>query len=272
MGKRDAHKQDLASLFDGFAATGDAGDLTAYLLASSNLPGPRGNLELALAFGDAVGELACCDAPLEPILALCEGMTGISAAEAPANDPREFLPFCGAVGLGAIGAARAERFDLALGDLRELARDPRWRMREAVCFGLQRLLAVRSKDTLAALGTWVAGGHPLEMRAVAAGVAEPPLLRDPATAMMALRLHQDIISHLLDMEDRRSDAFRALRKGLGYSLSVVVCAVPQEGFSFLAELAVNVDRDVRWILRENLKKNRLVKNYPAEVSTLRASL
>ncbi len=272
MGKRDVHKRDLVSLFDGFVATGDVKDLTAYFLSNSNLPGPRGNLELALAFGDVVGDLAGCDASLESIWALCEGMTEISAAEAPVNDPREFLPFCGTVGLGAIGATNAAYTELALGALRELARDPRWRMREAVCFGLQHLLPVRSEETLAALATWVAGGHPLEMRAVAAGVAEPALLRDPATAMTALRLHREILTRILEMDDRRSDAFRALRKGLGYTLSVVVCAVPQKGFSFLAELAVLDDRDVRWIVKENLKKNRLLKNYPTEVSALRATL
>lgn len=272
MGRRDAHKRDLVSLFDGFVATGDVKDLTAYLLSNSNLPGPRGNLELALAFGDVAGNLARCDVSLEPIWVLCEGMTEMSAAVAPVNDPREFLPFCGTLGLGAIGADNTAYAEPALGAFRELARDPRWRMREAVCFGLQRLLAARSEETLEALGVWVAGGEPLEMRAVAAGVAEPALLQDPETAMRALRLHREILTRVLEMDDRRSDAFRALRKGLGYTLSVVVCAVPQEGFSFLAELAVLDDRDVRWIVKENLKKNRLLKNYPTEVSALKATL
>jgi hypothetical protein len=271
MGKRDAHRKDLVGLFDGFAASGDAKALTTYLLANSNLPSPRGNLELAQAFGDIVGERAKQGASPEPIWRLCEDWTEISAEEAPVNDPRELLPFCGTVGLGAIGAACTAYTGPALGDLCVLARDPRWRMREAVCFGLQRLIAAQSKLTLVALESWVAGGHPLEMRAAAAGVAEPVLLEDPATAKAALRLHQAILAQVLDMKDRKSEAFRGLRKGLGYTLSVVVCALPQEGFAYLAELAGSDDEDVRWILKQNLKKNRLIKNYPAEVSRLRAS-
>lgn len=272
MGKRDVHKRDLAGLFDTIAETGDVKDLTVYLLTNSNLPGPRGNLELAQAFGDIVRERAGPGISPEPLWPLCKDLTAISAAEAPVGDPREFLPFCGTVGLGAIGAANAGYTQPALDALRDLARDPRWRMREAVCFGLQRLMAAQSAETLANLEAWVAGGHPLEMRVVAAGVAEPVILQDQATAMAALELHKAILAQVLEMNHRRSDAFRALRKGLGYTLSVVVCAVPQEGFAYLVELAGTGDRDVVWILKQNLKKNRLIKNYPLEVDALSASL
>ena len=272
MGKRDVHKQDLAALFDAFEATGDIKELTTYLVSNSNLPGPRGNLELAYAFGDVIGKQAGQGTSLESIWTLCKDLTKISAAEAPVGDPREFLPFCGTVGLGSIGAANAEYTETALEILRDLARDPRWRMREAVCIGLQRLIAVQSRQTLAALKTWVAGGDLLEMRAAAAGVAEPALLVDRATATVALELHRGILDRVLKTDDRRSDAFRTLRKGLGYTLSVVVCAVPQEGFAYLGQLAGIDDRDVHWILSQNLKKNRLAKNYPVQVHALRAAL
>jgi len=269
MGKKDAHKLDLDDLLDGFAAAGDAGDLTGYLLSNSNLPGRRANLELAQAFGDMAGERAGQREEKDALWVLCEGMTEVPAVDVPANDPREFISFCGTVGVGAIGAACAEYFEPVLGILRWLSSDSRWRMREAVCFGLQRLMAVRGRQTLEALETWVAGGDPLEMRAVAAGVAEPPLLQDAAMAMMALQLHRDIVARLLEMDNRKSGAFRVLRRGLGYTLSVVVCAVPQEGFAFLAELAESNDRDVRWIVRENLKKSRLIRPFPREVESLK---
>jgi hypothetical protein len=272
MGKRDGHRQDLIRLFDELDASGDSGTLTAYLVSNSNLPGPRGNLELAQAFGDVAGERSGQGATLESLWKLCVELKGISATEAPVNDPREILPFCGAVGLGAIAATRVSYTGPAMRFLRDLARDPRWRTREAVCFALQRLMTARSDDVVAALNEWVAGGHPLELRAVAASVAEPALLRDGDMARSALALHRGILVQMLEMDDRRSDAFRSLRKGLGYSLSVVVCALPQEGFGYLAELAGTGDRDVHWILRQNLKKNRLIKNYPAEVSRLQASL
>jgi hypothetical protein len=63
-----------------------------------------------------------------------------------------------------------------------------------------------------------------------------------------------------------------LRKPLGYTPSVVVQSVPEEGFEFLAQLADSQDSDVLWIVRENLKKNRLVKNFPDQVASIKESL
>lgn len=61
--------------------------------------------------------------------------------------------------------------------------------------------------------------------------------------------------------DRRSEAFKALRKGLGYCWSVAVAATPRTGapvFEALVErAAASGDRDLRWIARENLRKRRL---------------
>jgi hypothetical protein len=253
-------------------ASGESGELERYIITNSNLPGPRGNLELALAFGDAVVEHAIPGTGSQRLWNLCVGLTEVSPEEAPVNDPRELIPFCGAVGLGAIGSVIQAYCHRALTRLRGLAADPRWRMREAVCFGLQNLLRARKKEALAALESWVAGGELLQMRAVAAGVAEPALLADRETSMAALQFHRDILRKLSAVKDRSSDAFRALRKGLGYTLSVIVCAVPEEGFALLGELAESQDRDIRWIVKENLKKKRLVKAFPDQVVALRAYL
>jgi hypothetical protein len=203
---------------------------------------------------------------------LCLDMAGISADEAPVNTAEEFLPFCGAVGLGALGVASPQFYDGAVGRLRTLARDPRWRMREAVCFGLQRLLARRRGDTLDALEAWVQGGDPLEMRAAAAAVAEPALLVDEQTAARALQIHRAIFERFPEFEDRRAEAFRTLRKGLGYTLSVVVCALPQEGFALIEQLVASPDGDLLWIVKQNLKKNRLVSRYPQQVEALQQLL
>jgi hypothetical protein len=270
MTKVERHKQDLIPLLDAFAESGDGEGLARYIVANSNLPGRRGNIEMAAAFGDAIGER-----PLEEHQRLwetCVRLTQVSATEAPVNSPEEMLPFCGAIGLGVLGALAPEYASPALETLRSLARDPRWRMREGVCQALQRLLARRSEETLVALGQWVADGDPLEMRAAAATVAHPALLEDGEVAAAALQLHRDITSQVLRIEARRAEEFRVLRKGLGYTVSVVVQAVPQEGIAFMAEMLETQDPDLRWIVRENLKKKRLAKKYPAEVYALKASM
>lgn len=268
MSKRENYAHELYPLFDAFITTGDDEDLLNYLIANSNLPGPRGNLELAEAFGDAIAQCAKDD----NLYHLCQTMTAVSADEAPTGDPREFIPFCGAVGIGSLGAAFPTLFTEAMLALQALSNDPRWRMREAVRIGCHKLVASHGQDALQAFESWIADGSVLELRAIAAGVAEPTLLKNDETAQAALELHQAILDQVLKIEDRKSDEFKALRKGLGYTLSLVVQALPEEGFRFVRELVATQDKDVLWIVKENLKKNRLVKNFPVQVESIKSSL
>ena len=110
------------------------------------------------------------------------------------------------------------------------------------------------------------------MRAVAAGVAEPALLKDEKTAKSALKLHKQILSKIVGTRERKSIEFKKLKQGLGYSLSVVVRAVPREGFEYMRQLAEQQDSDILWIVKENLKKNRLLNNFPEEVASTKRLL
>ncbi|HEY46393.1 MAG TPA: hypothetical protein G4O14_06380 [Anaerolineae bacterium] len=267
MGKRDAHLQALESLLDQFVKTGSEQELVDYLLSNSNLPGPRANLELADAFPDALGKIAQKES--HKCWALCMKMLELTVEEAPVNTPEEFVPFCGAVGIGSMGSVQPSFFDQAIVTLRRLAKDSRWRMREAVRMGLQRLAEARARDTLMALESWIDEGDWLEMRAIAATVAMPSLLENEEQAAWALSLHRKIFDRVLETQDRKSEQFRVMRKALGYTLSVVVSALPREGFEFMTQLIEPQDKDVKWILRENLKKKRLEMNFPGEVAEIK---
>jgi hypothetical protein len=94
-------------------------------------------------------------------------------------------------------------------------------------------------------------------------------LGDPAWAAAARRLHEVILSRLIAAPDRRDTGFRVLRQGLGFSLSVVVAAAPEEGFALLRRLAAIHDRDLAWVLRSNLGKGRLTRDHPGEVEAVR---
>jgi hypothetical protein len=270
MGRQEKHKRDLIGLFDEFLESGDADKLLGYIASNSNLPSPRANLELAAAFSEVVED--CTRKAPDALWELVIDMAGVSADEAPVNAAPEFIPFCGAAASGAIASVRPQFFDQALATLRALARDPRWRMREAVPMALQKLLSSRTRDTLKELERWVAGGDLLEMRAAAAAVADPAALKDEETARQALRLHRSIMEQVLNSTDRKSEAFRILRKALGYTVSVVLAALPEEGFEFMAQLIATQDRDVAWIVRQNLKKNRLVRKFPEAVEATRRLL
>lgn len=264
--QRKEYERAIASLIQGFESDGEIGPAEGYLAENSRLPGPRGNLELADAFADAVGEFTADDAYLA--WALSERLfISAPACDAPVNDPREFVAFCGAVAAGAVGAAEESYRSDALGLLRHAARDSRWRLREAAAMGLQRLLAVDFDRVADSLGLWVLSDDPLEMRAVVAAVAEPPLLRSPEAAATALELHRAVLGRLGGLE--HGEAYKTLLQGLSYSLSVVAAADPDDGFALMHDLlADGCDHDARKIVAENVKKSRLRKPYPDRVEAV----
>jgi hypothetical protein len=59
---------------------------------------------------------------------------------------------------------------------------------------------------------------------------------------------------------------------MGYTLSVVVQAIPKEGFEYIHQLIDMQDNDITWIVKENMRKNRLKKNFPSEVASIRQLL
>lgn len=228
--RRASYLRDLQALGD------DPHAVRAFLMTHSNLPGPRGNLELAHAFADW--------APA--------GMVDELAREAD-----EYLLFCAVL---ALGERLAHQDDPRLVDvLHEHARASRWRIREAVATGLQRV-GDRDLPRLCALvRRWTADGDPLVMRAAVAAICEPRLLgadEGSATALAACAAATSWIA-ALPAGSRRDDDVRTLRQALGYCWSVAVAARPEEGLRSFEALADSVDADVAWIVRENLGKARL---------------
>ncbi len=270
MRKKEKHKQDLTKFFDEFLKTGDEEKIIVYLVSNSNLPGRRANLELAKAFAEVVEDFFEKDP--DRLWNLCLKLIEFSPDEAPVNNPMEFLPFCGACAIGSIGSVSSVFFPKTLSCLKKLSNDPRWRIRESVAMGIQRLMEKQSQRTLKELEGWILKGNWLEMRAVAAGVAEPALLRNKETARLALELHKKIFDQIITAQDRKSKEFKMLKKGLGYSLSVVICAIPKEGFEYMYQLIDPREKDTLWIIKENLKKNRLIKNFPDEVASIKKLL
>ncbi len=246
MSKLDEYLQKLREL----------DDWTPYLLKNSGLPGPRGNLELA----QAAAELAS--------ISQVETFLATPVEKAPENSARVFLVFCGVTALGKM-AARGQ--DGVFARLRPYASDSRWRVREAVAIGLQYVGDADMRALLKEMEAWSAGNW-LEKRAVAAALAEPRLLRDPAAAAEALRLFDRITGDIASATKAPSESFRVLRQSMGYCWSVAVAALPDEGKALMAKWLVAPNPDVRWIMNENLKKNRLVKMDAKWVASSKAKL
>ncbi len=214
-----------------------------FLLQESRLPGPRANLELAFAVA------------LDGDEALFLRYADLDETEAPGNTQLEFLAFCGVLGLGYL-VARGQREHLSA--LRERASDSRWRIREAVALGLQRYGQEDMSGLVGEMEFWVEG-NPLERRAAVAALCEPGLLSDPEWARKVFDILDRVTASVRDETDRKRDSFRVLRKALGYGWSVAVAAQPDTGKDRMEKWIGEEDRDIRWIIKQNLKRKRLTR-------------
>ncbi|MBE0696444.1 MAG: hypothetical protein IH586_05925 [Anaerolineaceae bacterium] len=228
----------------------------AYLCINSHLPGPRANLELA----DAAASLATRQ-QIDHLLAYDIQM-------APEHSMEVFLAVCGTIALG-YELTRGKKDVIPL--LSKFANDPRWRIRESVAIALQ-IFGDYNINRMIDIVRGMAKGTAYEQRAAAAAICEPRLLGKPEHAKAALEVLDEITQSMLSREDRTSDEFKALRKGLAYCWSVAVAALPDTGKVRFTAWVRTPDKDIRWVLRENLKKNRLKKIDPDWVQKMNTNL
>jgi HEAT repeat protein len=233
MGRRQEYRQALGSR--------PRSEWTRFLDEHSNLPGPRADLELVQVAAD-------------------EG--DVSWFESLAADPDEYRATVGAVGFGRLLAEQpspdvAER-------LRGLASDPRWRVREGAAMALQRLGDADPARLYTLATAWAGDEDPLVQRAAVAGLCEPRLLRTPDAARLAVDLCATATTALAARPpaQRRAPDVRVLRQALGYCWSVAVAADPAQGLPRFEALRDDPDPDVVWIVRENLRKARLIRVMP----------
>lgn len=214
-------------------------DWVPFLKKNSGLPGPRGNLELAYAVAETGTR---------------EQFIHFLTFNGDENTPNVFVLFCGIVGLGKLAVDEPELFQR----IRGYASDPRWRIREAVPTGLQ-LTGDQDMDLLIReMKKWIKGNW-YEKRAAAATLAEPRLLKQPKHAKQVLQVLDRITASMETEDDAKDESYKVLRQGMAYCWSVAVAALPDTGKTIMEKWLSSEDKDVRWMLRENLKKNRLVK-------------
>lgn len=234
-----------------------AADPAAYLRSVSGLPGPRGNLEAVLAAAESIDDPA-----------LLRSWAGASPDAAPGDRPEVVVVMAGVVGLGRVAAQRGEPL---AAEVRAAARDPRWRVREAAAMALQRI-GDDDPERLGAEARRLVAGDALERRAAVAAVAEPRLLRRPAQVATALEVLDAATAALVAEADRRAEAVRTLRQALGYAWSVVVAADPAAGRPGMEGWLADPDPDVRWIMRQNLRRARMRRADPGWTGRWQAAL
>jgi hypothetical protein len=229
----------MSKLNDYLQTLNELQDWIPFLKKESGLPGPRGNLELAHAVAQAGNKKQ-----FEQLLSF----------EAKENTPEVFLVFCGVMGLGKLTANDPKYFER----LRSYASDSRWRIREAVATGLQLTGDQDMSLLLKEMQKWSKGNW-YEKRAAAAALAEPRLLKKPKEIEKVLQILDWITASMEVTESSKDEAYKVLRQGMGYCWSVVIVALPETGKSMFEKWLTSDDKDVRWMIKENLKKNRLLK-------------
>lgn len=257
MSKQLAYRQKLTSILD----TPD--EIETLLMRESGLPGPRANLELAAAFADIVTDSASATWIPRLLRWAC-----LHADQAPTNHPREFLPFVAVQCLGAVYPTHPpsrKRIETAM---RQGANDPRWRMREACAFGLQRIGLAQPEDLLAILRDWMTSPSLLDLRAILTTLADPPLLQSPALITFALESANVALTTYTQLPDNNLPAkeAKALRKALDFAPSVFASQSPKDGFRLLEAWADLGDLTVAKVVAANLRKARLARYYPDEVA------
>ena len=216
-------------------------DWDEYLTIHSNLPGPRANLELANVAA-RLGEKS-----------LFLRYIQINAKQAPQNSSAEFLPVCGTLGLG-VRLLKSDFTVLPL--LRGLASDSRWRIRESVVLALEIWGESNPILLFNEMDHWM-GGNLFEIRAAICALCHPKFLKSEEKAIQTLKYLDLIMSKLQENPSRSTEDFRVLRLAMGYCWSVAAAAFPTLGKGMMERWVDTKDKDLLWIIKSNLNKNRL---------------
>lgn len=233
--------------------------LEFYLREHSRLPGSRANMELA---NDVSHLLAASSSRnLDGVRTLLDYFVSDDRKMAASNTPSEFVVLCGIIAFGTCAAAQPIWREETYALLSQYASCSFWRIRDSVVIAYQRLLIAEAREVIPRLMKLAIGGNYLQQSAATAAVAETALLYSSEMFTSALELQRIVLErlHSTPAIDRKSENFRVLRRTLGYTLSVITAAAPEQGFALMRECASWSDSDVAWILKENLKKKRLAK-------------
>lgn len=224
------------------------------LKQNSHLPGPRANLELLYDFSKTATE-----DEIRECLALIKNDTE--------NSPDEFAGMCGIVAYAVHHQADNQS---AIGFIAQYVSHKSWRIRESVAIAIQELA---EKDITATLKNIVnlKNGNGYEKRSVVAGLCEPKLLKDKAIAVQVINLLDEITATLAH-DKKLTDEEDSLRKALGYGWSVAIVYAPAEGKKVFEKLLQKNGRHIKWIMKENLKKNRLIKTDSEWVKMIESKL
>jgi hypothetical protein len=209
-------------------------ELLSVLEKESKLPGPAANLSLLRQF--------IKEATPEQV-ALC---LTVLDTKPDANSPATFVAACGVA-----ASANAEIF-------RKAANSSNWRIRESAVLGLQNL-GLKNPDELYSIFDSWENANLLEKRCIAATLCEPALIKTKEKAEEILGILNEYMEIIELEKNVKSEEYRVFKKAMGYCISVAMVANPEKGKEYFEEWMRSPSLEIRWVLSENLKHDRLRK-------------
>lgn len=228
-----------------------------FLRENSRLPGPRANLELLYQFIEKASwkEIENCLSTEDTVLS---------------NAPSEFVLMCGVAAW--IAQTAKSQGTLAL-DVSKFANHESWRVRESVCIGYQNAKNFLTPNEMLKSLYALKCGSALEKRAYIATLCDPLLLIDYISPAAVITDLLEITLTCFYPSDKLTDDFKVLRKALGYCWSVAICAEETVGkMAFEKLLHYRDNKHILWVVKENLKKNRLEKLDPSWLKSMKEAL
>lgn len=246
------------------AIAGSSADLFRQLELQSGLPGPRMNLNLALAFAQE------CVALGAKVDGVANQMAQLPPDEARGASGKEFLSVCGVLGVTARAAASNDRAmrDRALVLLEEKAEDPRFRVRDAVPVGLAMLGAKMKGELAERLPGWM--DRYFQAAAVLRALGEPSWLEtfpvsDAARPLELLHAAFDL-AHDAPRSAFRYPGHKALVEALGTVPKAVARRFGSQMFEKYGEWAKAVKiPELRDAILANVDDPQMKKSFGGEM-------
>lgn len=255
------------------AVSGNTADLYRQLELQSGLPGPRVNMNLAMAFAHDCARLGAKVDDLVYRMAL------LPPNEARGASGKEFLSVCGVLAIGARGMVakgapgemRQVR-DRALALFEEKADDPRFRVRDAVPVALAMLGATMKGELVERVRPWMDRYH--HAGAVILALAEPVWLEtfavDDHEGPIDLVDAAFVLAHEAPRSAERYPGHKALVEALGVAPKALLKRFGVPMFDQLGIWAKGVKvPELRAMILANVDDTQLKKPFATEIQRLK---
>lgn len=168
------------------------------------------------------------------------------------------LDFVGAAGVVACGVAYGKGNPSWATSIRSATIHGSLRVRDAAVLALVQCGRVSTKKLLELVASWDDTSL-IEDRCISMGISDLELMSDESFVAEVLNILDRVLENLERERNTKSEDFKNLKKTLAFTLANPVAALPESGKASFEAWMRTSSPDVRWILIESLKRNRLIQ-------------